>query len=135
MVLRSIGRRRNETAGATTLQPREKARNHRDLDGVGKADPECAVGGGGIERLALEHRRLDLGERDPHRIGERKRARCRPHAFGAARQQLIAKQRAQPREIVAHRRLAKPNAGRRARNAALRQQSIERDQQIEVEPA
>ena len=101
----------------------------------GQPDSECAVGGSRIERLALEHRRLDLGECDAHRIGERKRARGWPHAVGAARQQLIAEQRPQPREIVAHRRLTKPNTGRGAGDAALGQQRVERNQEIEVEPA
>ena len=133
--LRLIGRETQRDSRRDRAQPRQKAGITATSIELARPILNVRSAVGGIERLALEHRRLDLGERDAHRIGERKRARRRPHAFGAARQQLVAEQRAEPREIVAHRRLAEPDARRGARNAPLRQQRIERDQQIEVEPA
>ena len=101
----------------------------------GETDSEGPLRGRGIERLALKHRRLDLGQRHPHRIGKLERPGRGPHAVGAARQQLIAEQRPEPSEIVAHGRLPEPDARRGARDAALRQKRVERDQQIEVESA
>ena len=116
-------------------QPRKQPRDHRDLDGVGEADSEHPLGGRGIEGFALKHRRLDLGKGHADGIGKRQRARGRPHPLGAAGEKLIAEQRPEPRQIVAHGRLAEPNASRGARDASLRQQRVKRDQQVQVEPA
>ena len=101
----------------------------------GEADAEGSLGSRGIERLALKDRRLNLGERHSHRVDKRKRPWCGPHAVGAARQEFIAEESPEPPEIVAHRRLAKADARRGARDASLREQRVERDQQVEVESA
>ena len=57
------------------------------------------------------------------------------HALRGAGQELVAEQRAQAGEVVAHRRLAEPDAGRGAGDAALGQQRVEGDEQVEVEAA
>jgi hypothetical protein len=78
---------------------------------------------------------LNLGECHAHGIGKRQRPGRGPHAVGAASEELVAEQGPEPREVVAHRRLAKPNAGRGASDAPIRQQRVERDQKVEVELA
>ena len=135
MERRSIERNRSGDPGGRGAEPRHQAGGHRHLDRVGEADPEHPLGRRRVEVLALQHRRLDLGERHPHRIGKRERAGRRPHAFGAPGQQLVPEQRPEPREIVTHGRLAEPDAGSRARHAPLGEQRIEGDQQVQVEPA
>ena len=132
--MRSIERKRKATPGAVCSDTRHQARHHRYLDRIGETDPKCPLGGCRIEVLAMKHRRLYLGEGDAHGIGQGKRAGRWPHAFGAARQQLVAEQRPEPREIVAHGRLTEPDPGGRPRDAPLGEQRIERDQQVQVEP-
>ena len=100
----------------------------------GETDAESPLGCPGIEGFALKDCRLDLRERDPHRVGKRKRPGRGPHSVGAAGQELIAEQRPEPSETMAHGRLAESYALRGTRDAPLGQQRIERDQQIEVEP-
>ena len=87
-----------------------------------------------IERLLARDQRLDLRQRDAHRVGERQGARGRLHPNWATRQELIAKQLTQPRQIVAHRRLTDADAGGRLGYAALREQRVESHQQIEIHP-
>ena len=129
------GAKAQRNGGRRRCNARKQARNHRDLDGVGKADSERPLGGRGVEGLALQHRRLDLGKGHAHGIGKRQRPRGRPHPLGAAGEKLVAEQCPEPRQIVAHGRLAEPDASRGARDAALRQQRVKRDQQVQVEPA
>ena len=52
-----------------------------------------------------------------------------------AQEERIAEERAQPSERRAHRRLREIQAARRARDVALAQQRVERDQQVEVDRA
>ncbi len=59
----------------------------------GKTDAENPFRRRWVEILALQYRRLDLGERHAHGVGKSKRARRRPHALGASGQELVAKQR------------------------------------------
>ena len=48
------------------------------------------------------------------------------------RQDLVAEQRAQASEVVAHGRLPEADAGRGARHAALREQGVKGDEQVQV---
>ena len=50
-------------------------------------------------------------------------------------QELVAEQRAQAGEVVAHGRLAKADAGGGARDAALGEQRVESDEQVQVDAA
>ena len=111
----------------------EKRRAKQRLDAVGQADAEHAIGGAGIEGSLPRHQRLDLRERDPHRVDERQGSRRWAHAVRRAGEKFVAKQRAQAREVVAHRRLPNADARRGPGDAALRKQSVEGDQQVEVE--
>jgi hypothetical protein len=133
MLIRFMERRRNPTPGHLA-QARNEARNHRDLDGVGKADLKYPVRGRGVEGLPLQHCRLDLRQRHAHGIGKRERPRGRPHAVGAAREKLVAEQRPEPGQIMTHGRLAEPNTGRGASDAPLGEQRVKRDQKVQVEP-
>jgi hypothetical protein len=99
----------------------------------GSPSRKGALGRAGIEGLAAGQERLHLGERGPHGLGERQRPGGGPHPLGPAGEQLVAEQGAQAGEIVAHRRLAEPDPGRGAGDAALREQGVEGDEEVEVE--
>jgi hypothetical protein len=78
---------------------------------------------------------MDRAQRPADRPGERQGARSRPDAVGRADEELVLEEPAQPAERVAHRRLADADALRGASDAALGQERVEGDQQVEVEPA
>ena len=87
---RSIGRSRKETPGAVVAHAAPEAlgtTSHLDRSSA-RPIRKARSAVDGIERLALEHRRLDLGRASRAR-GRRAQARAgvRPHALGAARQQ------------------------------------------------
>jgi len=105
---------------------------HQDLHAVRQPDPEGSFGRAGVERLVTGHQRLNLGQRDSHGVGEREGTWCRAHAVRPAGQQLVAEQRAQAGEVVAHRRLPEADAGGGARDTALAEQGVKGDEQVKV---
>ena len=70
-----------------------------------------------------------------HRADQRLGARGGHERRALADEQRIVEEPAQPAERVAHARLAEPDALRRPRDAALAEQGVERDEQVEVEAA
>ena len=76
---------------------------------------------------------LDLGQRDPHRVDQGECARRRAHALRASGQELVAEQRAQAGEVVAHGRLAEADPGGGTRDIALGEQRVESNEQVQVE--
>ncbi len=70
-----------------------------------------------------------------HRNHERVRARREHHASVAPHEQLVVKQRSQPGQCVTHRARREPNALRRARDVAGVKQSVEGDEQVQVDLA
>jgi hypothetical protein len=102
---------------------------------VGHAEDEAPLRLSRIEAPLLEQRRLDRAQRAADRPGERQGARGRPDAVGRADEQLVLEEPAQAAERVAHRRLADADALRGPGDAALGQEGVEGDQEVEVEPA
>jgi hypothetical protein len=107
----------------------------RELDVVRCGDREGALGAGGIERARLLDEPDDLAEHLSHRRDQRLPLGGGQHPAGGAQEQRIAKERAQPAERRAHRRLREVQPARRARDVALAQERVQRDQQVEVDRA
>lgn len=80
-----------------------------------------------------EQRRFDLAEQAAHLRREALGERGVAHHASFAREDGIAEQLAQARERVAHRGLAEPDASPRRGHAALAQERVERDEQVEIE--
>ena len=116
------------------LQMRDEGRHQKHLGRVRDAEGEGEVGRGRIEGSRRRRDLLNLGQCRLHRPKERQRARRWPHAVGPPRQQLIREGGAQPRQGMAHRRLADADPSGRAGHAPLRQQRVEGDEQVEIEP-
>ena len=122
-------------AGRDLAQAREQGRHDQDFHAVRQSEPECSLRRRRIEGLVARYQRLDLGQRGPHRLDQRHRAGGEAHAVGPARQQFVAEQVPQAREVVAHRRLTNADARRSSRDAPLREQRIEMNEQVQVDTA
>ena len=122
-------------AGRGLAEMGEQRGTEQHLHAVRQPDPEQPLGRPGVERLVPGDQGLDLGERDPHRVDQGEGARGRAHALRPSGQELVAEQRAQAGEVVAHGRLPEADAGRGARHAALREQRVEGDEQVQVDAA
>ena len=105
------------------------------FDAVRQADPEQPIGSPGVEHPVLRHQSGDLGQGDPHRIDQRECPGRWAHALRASGQELVAEQRAQAAEVVAHGRLAKADPGGGTRDTALGEQCVESDEQVQVDAA
>ena len=86
-----------------------------------------------IERLVPGDERLDPGEDDPHRVHEDEGAGSGAHALRSPRHEFVAEQCAQAGEVVAHGRLREAEPGCGSRHAALREQGVEGDEEVQVE--
>ena len=106
-------------AGRRFAKTGEERGAKQHLDAIWQSYTEHAIGGARIEGLFPRHQRLDLGKRNPHRVNERQGAGRRAHAVRGAREEFVAKQRAQARKVVAHRRLPNADPRRGAGDAAL----------------
>ena len=122
-------------AGCGLAEVGEQRGTEQHLHAVRQPDPEQPLGGPGVERLVPGHQGRDLGEGDPHRIDQGEGAGGGAHALRSPGQELVAEQCAQAGEVVAHGRLPEADAGRGARDAALREQRVEGDEQVQVDAA
>ena len=117
------------------LEPVDELRQDRVLHVVGRRDGEGHLRSRRVERPRLLDQPVDVGDQLLHRRGELEPLGRGQHPAGGAQQQRIAEERAQPAERRAHRRLRKVQPARRARDVALAQQRVERDQEVEVDRA
>ena len=87
--------------------------------------PEVELLGGAQHRLAVLHELADP-------LAQLERPRRGNETAPGPDQQRIARRLAQPRQRPAHRRRAEPQPLGGARDAAFREQHIERDEQVEI---
>jgi hypothetical protein len=85
-----------------------------------------------IKGLVARHQRFDLRQHG-HTGSNSVTARGEAQAIGAARKKFVTEQVPQPRQIVAHRGLTNADACRGTRDAPLREQRIEMNEQIQVD--
>jgi hypothetical protein len=120
-------------AGRDLTHARQQRRQDQDLHTVGQSEPESSDRRRWVEGLIARHQRFDLRQQGLQRLQQRHRVRSEAHAIGTPRQELVTEQFPQAREVMAHRGLANANPGRGPRDAALPQQRIEMNQQIQVD--
>jgi len=132
-------RRRTDTVEPQTdtrrdlAQARQQSRNDQDFHAVRQSQPESSRRRRRIEGFVSRYQRLDAGQRGPHRLNQCRRARGQAQALRPSRQELVAEQVPQAREVVAHCRLTDADASRSARDATLREQRVEVNQQVQVD--
>jgi len=96
---------------------------------------EEGIRAGGIERRLLAEDRSNLVERRGDRSRGLQRALGGNHHSPAAHEQHVAQDLAQTAERVAHRRPTQADPNGRAPHPTLEQESLEYQQQIEIERA
>ena len=129
------GAQQQPDAGRVPPELRDQPRPEERLDAVGQAHREGARDGGRVEPLLPVHQRLHLPEGGAQRLGDLQGAGRRSHPVRRPGQELVVEQAAQAGEARAHRRLADPDPRGGPRDAALVEQRVEGDQQIQVDPA
>lgn len=124
---------RQTDARRVVLQVREQTRSQQHLDAARHGNGKRALDGGGLEAVLAKDDRLELLECRTHRPDQRLGARRQCHALGRTGQDLVAEELAQATEGAAHRRLTDAEMTGGARDAALRQKRIERDEQVQID--
>ena len=132
-VRRSEFSMRRSTPGARRASSGHQPRQQDQLAIIGGGEMEALLGGGRIEALGAGQSGADVAERFADRFRELERARGRLHLGARAHEQRIVEQQAQPGERGAHRRLAEPDPGARASDAALEAERFEAAQQVEID--
>lgn len=116
----------------TCGQEREQARQRGDLKEVAHPDAEATRRAEWVEGLpGIEHL-LELGEASPDPLPERLAER---REQPAPKEERIVEEHPQLREAVAHRGLAEPRAPSGRGHGALREEGIERNEEVEVDRA
>lgn len=124
---------RQPDSGRLPENGREQARAEQHLDASRRGNGEGALDRTWVEGVFPKHDRLELPQRRPCRLDEGHGTRRERHAVRNAGQQFVAEQLAQTRQAAAHRRLPYANLLRGASDAPLGQESIEGDEEVEVD--
>jgi hypothetical protein len=120
-------------AGRDLAYPRQQCRHDQDFHAVRQSKPERSHSRCRVKDLIARHQRLDLRKGRLHRLEQRHRPRREAHAIGPARENFVAKQVPEAREVMAHRGLANTDARSGSRNAPLPEQGIEINEQIQID--
>ena len=92
------------------------------------------LGAGRVEARFVRNRALHLQQHVPERLDQVFRERRQDHAASDDHEQLVLKHSSQPPESAAHRRLAQVHTPAGPRHVPLGQQSVQGDEQVEIEP-
>ncbi len=111
----------------------EQRRNEHRGGEVRQQQHKGARGLRGVEQRRRGDRAVDAHQHVAHRLDQPQRARREHHLPALRGQQLVAKEVAQARQRIAHRRLAQVQALTRAADVAFGQQRVQRHQQIQIE--
>jgi hypothetical protein len=92
------------------------------------------LGAGGVEARFVRDGALHLQQHVPERLDQVERERRQDHAASDDDEELVLKHSSQPPQSPAHRRLAQVHAPAGSRHIPLGQQSIQSDEEVEIEP-
>lgn len=120
-------------AGGFPLYGLHHLGQHDHLADVGHVDAEHPVGMRRVEILLLRQRAADAFDRVLQRQADLQRARRRHHALGGAHEERVAERGPQAVQCVADGRLRQAQMRCRAGRAPAGQDSLEHEQQVEVE--